>query len=122
MGSMGRWPKGPMGPGPTHGCSVFCIVPLSEFPETRAAKAMQKMTELITNLCSVPNQAAIDGLKDLINLDGIDTDQKVKLLVPIVENELFESSFKSKLVQYIIKHKDQVRSHYEMEIDTRTKS
>ena len=69
----------------------------------------QKMTELITNLCSVPNQAAVDGLKDLINLEEINADQKVQLLVPIVENELFDGSFKSKLVQYLIKHKNQVR-------------
>ena len=48
------------------------------------------MTELITNLCSVPNQAALDGLKDLINLENINADQKVQLLVPLVENELFE--------------------------------
>ena len=69
----------------------------------------EKMTELITNLCSVPNQAALDGLKDLINLENINADQKVQLLVPLVENELFESNFKSKMVQYLIKHKNQVR-------------
>ena len=69
----------------------------------------EKMTELITNLCSVPNQAALDGLKDLINLENINADQKVQLLVPLVENELFESNFKSKMVQYLIKRKDQVR-------------
>ena len=88
---------------------------IREFISTFAPKSQEdeeilnKMTALIINLCSVPNQVAVDGLKDLLNLEKLDVMQKVRLLVPIVENDLFESSFKSKLIQCLIKHKDKVK-------------
>ena len=53
-------------------------------------------------------------VKDLLNLEEMGVEQKVQLLIPIVENELFETSFKVKLVQCLIKHKNKVRKKLEI--------
>ena len=77
--------------------------------QEESGEILQKMTALVINLCAAPNQSAVDILKDLLNLEKLGVDQKVQLLFPIVENDLFETSFKTKLVQCLIKHKNSVR-------------
>ena len=95
----------------SHGFgSLICTFACKSQEES--GEILQKMTALVINLCAAPNQSAVDILKDLLNLEKLGVDQKVQLLFPIVENDLFETSFKTKLVQCLIKHKNSVRSRF----------